>query len=205
MAEKYPKDRFDRVPENLQRVGAHRPAKSRGRGWIGLLWALLAVVILVGLGVLGLFVVNGNINVTSLGSGMNGTPSATASVAPTPTASAPARSHTPRSTPTPTLTATVDPALNVTVLNGTPTRGLATSVGKTLSSDGWRVGTVGNASRGDVTRTVVYYSDAANREAALGVVKSLTGADATAVLSRAFAGSGADLVVVIGSDYSAAG
>lgn len=200
MAEKYPKDRFDTAPENLQRVGAHRSPR-RGRGWTGLLWALLAVVILVGLGVLGLFLINGNVNFSSPRAGSGGTPSATAA----PTTSAPA-SPTPSQTPsaTPTPTPTVDPSLSVRVLNGTKARGLAASVSKTLTSDGWTVGTVGDASRGDFTQTVVYYSDPANRQAALALVQSLTGAKAKAELSRAYATRTADLTVVVGSDYSTA-
>lgn len=196
MAEKYPKDRFDTAPENLQRVGAHRSPRRRGRGWIGFLWALLAVAVLVGLGVLGLFIINGNVNFTSPNATTSGTPSATAQA---PTSSAPAPSHTP--SPAPTPQPTIDPDLSVTVLNGTPARGLAAGVSKTLTADGWSVDTVGNASRGDFTRTVVYYSDPANKEAALGLVKSLTGAQATAELSRAYAGTSADLTVVVGSDY----
>lgn len=201
MAEKYPKDRFDTAPENLQRVGAHRSPR-RGRGWIGLLWALLAVVILVGLGVLGLFLINGNVEFSSPQAGSSGTASATA---PAPASSAPAspkRSHTP--SPTPTPTPTVDPSLSVTVLNGTKARGLAASVSRTLTSDGWTVRTVGNARRGDFTQTVVYYSDPANRQAALALVQSLTGAKAEAELSQAYATTTADLTVVVGSDYSTA-
>lgn len=200
MAEKYPKDRFDTAPENLQRVGAHRSPRRRGRGWIGFLWALLAVVILVGLGVFGLFIINGNINFSSPQAGTSGTPSATA---PAPTTSSAAPSHSPSPSPssTPTPEPTIDPDLRVTVLNGTTARGVAAAVSKAITADGWSVHTVGNASRGDFTQTVVYYSDPANKEAALGLVKSLTGAKATAVLSQTFAGTTADLTVVVGSDY----
>jgi cytoskeletal protein RodZ len=202
MAEKYPKDRFDTAPESLQRVGAHRSPRRRGSGWIGFLWALLAVAVLVGLGVLGLFIVNGNVNFSSSNSTTSGTPSAPAQ-SPTSSAPAPAPSHTPSHTPSPTPTPepTIDPRLHVTVLNGTPARGLAAGVSKTLTADGWSVKTVGNASRGDFTQTVVYYSDPANKEAALGLVKSLTGAQAKAELSQTFAGTSADLTVVVGSDY----
>ncbi|MFF1875752.1 hypothetical protein, partial [Kitasatospora herbaricolor] len=58
MAEKYPKDRFDTIPEDLHRVGAHRAPRARGRGWIGVGWAALATVVLVGLGVFGLSLVD---------------------------------------------------------------------------------------------------------------------------------------------------
>jgi hypothetical protein len=48
------RDRFDRAPETLARVGAHRAPRRPGRGWITFGWAALATVVLIGLGVLGL-------------------------------------------------------------------------------------------------------------------------------------------------------
>ena len=50
----YPRDRFDRAPETLARVGAHRAPRRPGRGWFTFLWAALATLVLVGVGVLGL-------------------------------------------------------------------------------------------------------------------------------------------------------
>lgn len=185
MAEKYPEDQFDSAPENLLRVGAHRAPRRRGRGWIGFGWAALATVILVAIGVLGLNAINGNIQVPGgfFGSGSSGTPTAS-------------------STPTATITPIVNAKLNVTVLNGTTVEGLATSVGDALVAKGWTVNSRTNASETNITQTTVYYSDAANEAAALGMVKSLTGAKATAVLTQAFAETGADLTVVVGSDYA---
>jgi hypothetical protein len=182
MAEKYPKDRFDVVPDNLQRVGAHRAPRGKGQGWIGFAWAALATAALIGIGVIGLFAVNSGINFNGALGGAT-TPSATP-------------------TPTPTIIPTVNPALNVTVLNGTTTTGLATSVGNTLTKAGWKVGATGNASATNITSTVVYYSNANNKAAALGVAQSLPGA--TVVLTQDFAASGADLTVVVGSDYKPA-
>ncbi|MDQ1589158.1 MAG: hypothetical protein QOJ77_2323 [Microbacteriaceae bacterium] len=184
MANKYPKDRFDAVPDNLQRVGAHRAPRAKGRGWIGFAWAALATAILIGIGVIGLFAVNSGIN---LPGGLGG--------APTPT-------PTPTSTPTPTIVPTVDPSLNLTVLNGTTTTGLATSVGDTLVKAGWKVGARGNASATNITKTVVYYSDPKNQAAALGVAQSLPGAPVA--MTQDFAVSGADITVVVGSDYKPA-
>jgi len=43
----YPKDRFDQLPEDLQRIGAHRGPAKKGRGWIGFAWALLATGVLI--------------------------------------------------------------------------------------------------------------------------------------------------------------
>jgi cell division septation protein DedD len=180
MANKYPKDRFDVVPDDISRVGAHRTPPKKGRGWIAFGWAALATVILVAIGVVGLLLLNGNLNFKDSG-------------ATTPTATA---------SPTPTITPTVNPALNVTVLNGTTESGLATSLANTLTAAGWKV-TTGNASASNITSTVVYYSNAANEAAALGVVKSIPGA--TIELTQTFAETGADLTVVVGSDYKPAG
>jgi hypothetical protein len=51
----YPKDRFDDLPEDLVRVGAHRAPRKKGGGWIGFAWAALATLVLT---VGGLFVLS---------------------------------------------------------------------------------------------------------------------------------------------------
>ena len=49
-------DRFDRLPADLERVGAHRSTEKQGRGWVGFAWAALATGILVVGGLFGLSV-----------------------------------------------------------------------------------------------------------------------------------------------------
>jgi len=181
MAEKYPRDRFDDIPDDLQRVGAHRAPRPKGRGWIAVGWAALAVVVLVGAGIFGLSLVSGSISFHGTPNSSSGTP-------------------TPTPTPTPTIVPTVDPSLTVNVLNGTTTSGLGGKVGDTLTQACWKVGAVANADRQDLTQTIVYYSDPKNEAAALGVAQSLPGA--TVSLTQDFAGSGADLTVVVGSNYT---
>ncbi|MEY9952800.1 LytR C-terminal domain-containing protein [Leifsonia sp. EB34] len=183
MAEKYPRDRFDDIPDGLQRVGAHRAPRPKGRGWIAVGWAALAVVVLVAAGIFGLSLVSGSISFH----GSAASPSHSSGT-PTPTA-----------TPTPTIVPTVDPSLTVNVLNGTTTSGLGSKVADTLKTAGWKVGAVANADKQNLTQTIVYYSDAKNQAAALGVAQSLPGA--TTALTQDFAASGADLTVVVGSDY----
>lgn len=184
MAQKYPQDRFDDIPDDLQRVGAHRAPRPKSRTWIAVGWAALATAVLIGAGIFGLSMVNGSIS-------FHGTPNAAApsTVSPTPTASS-----------TPIITPTLDPALTVNVLNGTTTEGLGSQVSDLLTRAGWTVGAVANADRSDLTETVVYYSDPANQAAALGAAQSLPGA--TAREAQDFAGTGADLTVVVGSDYT---
>ena len=184
MAHKYPKDRFDAIPDDLQRVGAHRAPRPRGRGWIAFGWAALATVVLVALGIFGLSLVNGNISFHAA----TGSPSAV------PT------SHTPTPTPTPTIVPTVDPSLTVNVLNGTTRAGLARTVSDKLTAAGWKIGALANADTTDVAKTVVYYSDPKNQAAALGVAQSLPGA--TVQETQDYAASGADLTVVVGADFT---
>ena len=62
MAEKYPRDRFDDIPDGIQRVGAHRAPRPKGSGWIAVGWAALAVVVLVAAGIFGLSLVSGSIS-----------------------------------------------------------------------------------------------------------------------------------------------
>ncbi len=183
MAEKFPRDRFDEIPADIERVGAHRAPRPRGRGWIAFGWAALATVILVGAGVFGLSLVNGAITFTGK------TPTGSASTTPTPTP-----------TPTPTVVPTVDPSLTVNVLNGTSTSGLGGKVGEVLTAAGWKVGAVANADMNTLTETIAYYADPTKEGAALGVAQSLPGAKIQN--TQDFADSGADLTVVIGSNYT---
>lgn len=181
MAEKYPKDRFDAIPDDLQRVGAHRAPRPRGRGWIAFGWAALATVLLVGLGVFGLSLVNGSISFHGTTGG--GSPTATRTA-----------------TPTPSIVPTVNPALTVNILNGTATEGLGAKASAALKAAGWKIGAVANADQTDLKETVVYYSDAKNEAAALGVAKSLP--KATVQETQDFVATGADITVVLGSDYT---
>lgn len=181
MAEKYPRDRFDEIPDDLKRVGAHRAPRPRGRGWMIVGWAALATVVLVGAGIFGLSVINGNIS-------FHGTPGSAT------------RSQTPTPTPTPTIVPTVNPALQVNVLNGTSTEGLAQNVGDKLKAAGWKIAALANADRDDLATTIVYYGNPANQAAALAVAQSLPGA--TIQQSNAFDDTGADITVVIGANYT---
>ena len=180
-------DRFDSVPDDLLRTGAHRSAPKKGRGWIAFAWAALATGVLVAAGVFGLAVIRGTIEL----------PFATASARASTTASA-----TTTPSPTPTIETKINPALAITILNGTKTKGLAAAAGDNLVKQGWRgaasnIGSRTNAGTSDITKTVVYYADAANESAARAMVLSLKIGEIR--LSPAFPGS--PITVVIGSDY----
>ncbi|HWU46074.1 MAG TPA: LytR C-terminal domain-containing protein [Humibacter sp.] len=185
MAHSYPKDRFDAVPDDLRRVGAHRAPRSKARAWIWIGWCALAIVLIVGAGILGISIINGNVDVPGFSAQTtSGTPTAT-------------------STPTPTITPIVDPKLNITVLNGTNQPGLAGEVATTLGKAGWKHISTANASQTDLKKTVIYYSADKNRAAALGAARSLPGA--TVSKTQDFVDTGADLTVVVGSDQVPSG
>jgi hypothetical protein len=198
---KPPTDRFDTIPADIERTGAHRGPRRKGRGWIAFAWAALATGIIVAGGVIGLAVINNNLKFSEI---LGGSTVATEAPAPTPTPA-----------PTTAITPIVDPALAVTVLNGTETVGLAASIGEAMREAGWDgIGSTANASATDFKTTTVYYVDPANEAAALGLADSLfakatTDAEANGValsitsvrVEQSDQFQGADLTVVLGSDF----
>jgi hypothetical protein len=170
---KYPSDRFDRAPETLARVGAHRAPRRRGRGWLTLGWAALATLALIGLGVFGLTQIDRQVADTG----------ATAA-------------------PVVTVTPTVDPNIDVVLLNATTTSGLAAGARAAVTARGWHVVSTANANSTSVATTTVYYTSASQAAAAAGLARSL-GMTRTA-LSEQFAVKGQSrLTVVLGKDYAA--
>lgn len=153
---KLPADSFDSRPTGSSRTGAHRGPRRAGRGWVMLAWAALVTGLLVGAGVIGLFVINDRIQFTDLIGGGSSAPAAGTN------------------SPTPTITPIVDGALSVTVLNGTATAGLAADVGQAMRDDGWAgVASLANASSTNFPSTTVYFTNAANEAAATGLALSL--------------------------------
>ncbi len=179
-----PHDRFDDVPRGVLRVGAHRAPRKKGRGWLGLGWAVLATVILTTAGLIGLAAINNNINFD-----LPFFPGEQGPETPTPTQ-------------TPTAEPTLAPDVPLTILNGTPTAGLANQVGDALVAQGWGgaavgVGSRANAATRDIEETIVYYADPTYEGAARGLVLALGVGDIR--LSTDYPGS--PITVVIGADY----
>jgi hypothetical protein len=179
----FPRDRFDEVPSDVLRVGAHRAPRKKGRGWLGFGWAVLATVILTTGGLIGLAAINSNINFDL--------PFLPGQAEETPTP-----------TQTPTAEPTLAPDVPLTILNGTPTAGLANQVGDALVAQGWAgaavgVGSRANAGARDIEETIVYYSEPAYEGAARGLVLALGVGDIR--LSADYPGS--PVTVVIGADY----
>jgi hypothetical protein len=186
----YPKDRFDDLPQDLVRVGAHRAPRKKGGGWIGFAWAALATLVLVVGGLFVLSIVD---------------PSVRFEVPGLPVASEPTKTPAKETTPTAiplTDPATIDPAraISITVLNGGSVKGQEDVAGQALAAAGWPVGSMASASTSDIKKTLVYYSNPADEEIARGLVIALGVGDVRE--STAFVG--APITIVLGADYTAA-
>ena len=188
----YPKDRFDDLPKDLVRVGAHRAPKKRGGGWIALAWAALATLVLVVGGFFAVTLIDPSVRFEIPGT----TPAADE------VTTAPEDDSTPTALPL-TDPATIDPAreITITVLNGTPVEGEQNEVSDMLSAAGWPVGSATTASTSDIEKTIVYYSNPADEDVARGLVSTLGVGDVRE--SSAFLG--APVTIVLGADYSPAG
>lgn len=174
-----PRDRFDDLPGDSSRIGAHRAENPRMRGGGVFLWSAVATVALVAVGIFGTLIATGRITVFP-------TPSATAAVVP-PAA------------------AVVDTSYKVTVLNATPQSGLGGQFGDTIVAAGWNAAdvTAGEAGSDDFATTTVFYADPADEGAARGLAQVVGGADVQ--LTDAYAdllgdASAKQLVLVIGLD-----
>jgi hypothetical protein len=183
----YPKDRFDDLPEDLVRVGAHRAPRKRGGGWIAFAWAALATLVLTVGGLYVLSLVDPGVRFEIPGLPAASDPTAEPEDETTPTA-------IPLTDP-----ATIDPARNITitVLNGGPIAEEQEVAGQELADAGWPIGSRTTASTNDIEKTIVYYSNPADEEIARGLVQTLGVGDVK--LSDAFVG--APLTIVLGADY----
>ncbi|MDY0910842.1 LytR C-terminal domain-containing protein [Microbacterium sp. CFBP9034] len=177
----FPRDRFDDLSE-ADRVGAHRAENPRMRGWVVLLWAALATIVLVAVGIFGTLLTSGRIELFP-------TPT------PTPTAAA-------------EVTPVTDPTFEVVILNATPEQGLATQMKEVVVGAGWADTdvTAGEASADDFPETTVYYLAPEDEAAAAGLAQLIGGAN----IERSDVYQPADpatkqLTVVIGLDRTAAG
>lgn len=185
-----PRDRFDDIPDDLTRVGAHRGPRPRGRGWIAFAWAALATGLLVVGGLYGLSRVNPAISfeLPDFG-GPAADPDST-------------QTATPRPDPV-TDPALADPALtySFSVLNASPNDGVQTAAVTQLQSAGWTNIGSGNATARDVETTTIYYNGAPYEAVALGMAEILGTDPARVVNSDAYRGN--PITIVLGADYAA--
>lgn len=122
------------------------------RGWVVLLWAVLATIVLVAVGIFGTLLVSGRVVLFPT---------------PTPTAS-----------PLPVVTPVVDTTYEVLILNATPEVGLATQMKDVVVGAGWAEDTVsaGEAGSTDFGETTVFYYLPADEAAAAGLAEVIGGA-----------------------------
>ena len=122
------------------------------RGWVVFLWAALATIVLVALGIFGTLLVTGRV-----------------ALFPTPE---------PTVAPLPIVTPIVDPTYEVLVLNATPEPGLATQMKDVVVAAGWAEDTVlaSEAGSTDFPETTIYYYLPADEAAAAGLSEVIGGA-----------------------------
>ncbi|MGO2469070.1 MAG: LytR C-terminal domain-containing protein [Microbacterium gubbeenense] len=147
----YPRDRFDDVPRDPERVGAHRAPRGRHRWLVVLLWWLLAVGILTGGGILA-FLALSNTGDFEL---------------PAP----PTASEVVTETPVPEA----DTSYPVLVLNGTDDVAAADAVRQEIVDAGWSEDTVAplDSDASDVAATRVLYVGDEDEQAARGLAGAL--------------------------------
>lgn len=174
----FEKDRFDAIPDTYPRVGVHRARPGRLRGVAPVLWSLLATVVLVAAGIVGVETFSAQYS----GAGSEASTGEVAAEAPIP--EVPAQ-------------AVFSADETITVLNGSAAEGLATTVAERLEAGGWTVGTAASAVQDDVETTTVYYADPLDEGAARGVALSL----GTGGVERSDAFPGSSLTVVLGGDF----
>jgi hypothetical protein len=161
------------------------------RAGVIVLWALVATILLVGVGVFGSLIASGRITLFP---------------SPTPTATA-----------APEVSPVLDTSFAVNVLNATGEQGLATTMKDQIVAAGWNADTVlpSQASVTDFAQTTVYYAFPSDEAAAKGLAEVIGGAEvAQSDVYQPLDDAGtADvdesqeklLTVVIGLDRTAAG
>lgn len=123
------------------------------RGWVVFLWAAVATIVLVVVGIFGTLVASGRVTLFP-------------TAAPTPI-------------PIATVAPVIDTAYAVIVLNATPAAGLATTMKDQIVAAGWSadVVTAGQAGSQDFPTTTVYYAFAEDEGAARGLADVVGGAE----------------------------
>jgi hypothetical protein len=183
----FPQDRFDEVPSDLKRVGAHRSPRKRGRGAIAFAWAALATGLLVVGGLYGLSRVNPDISFQLPNFGGGDEPVAS----PSPTVS---------QVPPVTDPATVpkDLKLTISVLNGSSVDDLEDTAGDAIKDAKWPNPARIVAGSREIQTTTVYYAGADFEGIARGLLQ-LLGVEGAVQLTDKYS---APITIVLGEDYA---
>ncbi|GAB3602576.1 LytR C-terminal domain-containing protein [Microbacterium aureliae] len=180
----FPRDRFDDLPEDGGRIGAHRAEQPHMHGWVVFLWAVGATIVLTVVGVFGTLIASGRIELF------------------------PAADPAVTALPTPGVEPVVDTSYSVLILNATAQQGLATQTKDVVVAAGWNADSVlaSEAGRDDFAETTVYYLEAADEAAAAGLAEAIGGAlvEQSDVYQPADPES-SQLTIVLGLDRTDAG
>lgn len=184
----YQQDRFDEIPRDLSRVGAHRGPRSHRRAWVTFAWAALASGVLVLAGIFTLSLVDPRFAIQLPWAG-TAEPTDTETDGPAPTEATVI-----------TDPGTVDPALDlsISILNASPTAGAQTTADDQLTALGWPVASALPASADDIETTTIYYRSSDYQAIARGLAQVL----GVGALQLSDAYPGAPVTIVLGADYA---
>lgn len=180
----FPRDKFDDLPRDVSRVGAHRAPGRRGGGWVAFGWSIVAIAVLTTAGLFGLSALNPQIELF---------PQATETPTPTPDVIETMEPVLDPTTVAPEALAT----LTISVLNGTPTEGLAARAAEQIATAGWPAPAAAAAGSRDEAETIVYFSNPADEGVARGLMQLVGAADVR--LTDAF--PQVAITIVLGADY----
>ncbi|QKJ18829.1 LytR C-terminal domain-containing protein [Microbacterium hominis] len=176
----YPKDRFDDLPSDTGRVGAHRAENPHIHRWVVLMWAVGATIVLIALGVFATLLASGRVTLF------------------------PTSAPVVEASPTATVVPVLDTTYEVLVLNATPQSGLATQTKDAVVNAGWPADDVlaSEAGTDDFPETTVYYATEADQAAAAGLAEAIGGAriEQSSVYQPADDPEARQLTVVVGLD-----
>ncbi|MFD5226657.1 LytR C-terminal domain-containing protein [Microbacterium sp. NPDC058342] len=179
---KPPHDRFDDVPRDSGRVGAHRAEQPGINGPIALLWSAAVAVVLIAVGIFVALVLMGRIELF------------------------PAAGPEPQQSPS--VLAEIDTSYRVLILNATSTEGLVDSARQKLLAEGWAGDAVfgSDGSTSEFDETTVFYVEKGDEAAALGLAEVLGGAQVEQSDHYASLNDSTlpQMTVVIGLDYPGA-
>lgn len=148
------------------------------RAWVVLLWAVLATIVLIAVGIFGTLLMTGRVVLF-----------------PTPE---------PTAAPLPVVTPVVDTTYDVLVLNATPEQGLATRMKDVVVAAGWAEDAVlaSEAGSTDFPETTIYYFRPEDAAAAAGLGQVIGGAklEQSDVYQPADDPEAKQLTIVIGLD-----
>lgn len=179
------RDRFDDVPRDKGRVGAHRAEHPSMRGWTTLLWASVAAVVLFAAGVFGTLVAMGRITFGE-------------ETATQPTSSA--------GTP---VEARVDTSYTILVMNATEDPAKTEQVTQLLLAAGWAQEQIFalESEQKDFAETTIYYSLPGDLAPAMGLadIVSAQHTDQSDTYQMGDIDESPQLTIVVGADFGSEG